>query len=683
MAVRPTSRSEDNAVRRFATRFVPILVVLAVIVALMYPVALWLGLPMAKLRMDNLANWLVNTTHAHPLRDVPAGAATSGGPAVTAPAVTPAGTTLHFGAFDELTDVDPGEGVVVPVRDVDRLVLVRGGAPVTASFKVENESIVLDTPVLGALLEWGSQLEGPLDATTITLPAAVVPPITQVVGFLYQFPDPALVGSPLYLDGRLLEAGAVASVERADGVSREFTFPVGSGPVLVNDRLLEEGRDFEADGIRVTLAAAPPFNASLRRITRDYAVLDASNGTVALAFRSAAAPQAAADALSLAELLVGPVDGTNRTFYLQHAPLVENDPSRQLMLDGVELSATAERPQERVDGQNFAFTFPGTRGVVTVNGVELEEGRDYTRSGNIVVFSRVPVRNAQLRQYQDYLVSDPASGAVTLAVAPQPGQKLWAASYTYYDRPACGASEMECFFTMPQHPMPFPHWIAQRIGPFLTAYPFTDSRNVIRATIYTAGGTLLALLLGGLLGVLLAVVFVAIRPAERALLPWVIASQTVPIIALVPVLLLLLGNVGVTVQTSLVPAALIGAYIAFFPVAVGTVTGLRSVDPLALDLMKSYAATPLEVFWKVRFPAAVPFFFTSLKLGAAAALVGALVAETESNNRFGLGYAIVGQVQAGNVSDVWILLLISAALGIGLVALVGLAQRVLAPWERR
>ena len=130
------------------------------------------------------------------------------------------------------------------------------------------------------------------------------------------------------------------------------------------------------------------------------------------------------------------------------------------------------------------------------------------------------------------------------------------------------------------------------------------------------------------------------------------------------------------------PTALIGAYIAFFPVVVGTVKGLRSVDPLALDLMKSYAATRLQVFAKVRFPAAVPFLFTALKLAAAAALVGALVAETESNNRRGLGFQILGQVQSGNVADVWILLLVSALLGIGLVALVGLVQRVVAPWER-
>src|SRR5690606_30822078 len=326
--------------------------------------------------------------------------------------------------------------------------------------------------------------------------------------------------------------------------------------------------------------------------------------------------------------------------------------------------------------------FDGDRGIVTVDAVEAVEGSDYTRDGNQVVFTRPPRRNAALRQYRDYLVRDLDEGSVLLAEAPAPGSALWAASYTYYDRPSCGETVMACFLSMPQHPMPFPHWIAERVVPFLTAYPVTDARSVVRAVAYTAGGTVAALVLGALVGIVLAVAFVMVRPFEQALLPWVIASQTVPIIALVPVLLLLLGNAGITVQTSLVPTALIGAYIAFFPITVGTVTGLRSVDPLALDLMKSYAATPLQVFWKVRFPAAVPFFFTSLKLGTAAALVGALVAETESNNRRGLGYAIVGQVQAGDVSDVWLLLIVSALLGIGLVALVGVLHRAIAPWER-
>jgi len=634
-------------------RALPVLTVLALGVALMYPVALWLGLPLARKRMENLANWLVTTTAAHPLAAVPDDPAAGAAP----------GARLTFGGAAEL---EAAAGAP------ERLVLVKDGAPLAAPFGFDGGELVLEGAVAGPLLTWGAELAGPLDEGLA--PGAA--------GHLFRFADPAEAGRPLYLGGRLLEAGVVDAAERADGVTVAFTFPLGEGPVLVGERLVLEGAGFEADGQRVTLAAPPPFNAPVRRLTADYAVVDAASGTVALAQPSPVPPRAASG-LALAELLVGAVDGVNRTFELQHVPLVENDPARRLMLDDRELSSAAERPRERVDGATRTFTFVGARGVVTVDGREAVEGVDYERDGAQVTFARPPTRNAQLRQYPDYLVSDPAAGVVTLAVAPQPGQRLWAASYTYYDRPACGATALDCFLSMPQHPMPFPHWIAQRLGPFLTAYPLADARNVVRATLYTAGGTLLALAVGALLGVLLAVVFVAVRPAERALLPWVIASQTVPIIALVPVLLLLLGNVGVTVQASLVPATLIGAYIAFFPVTVGTVTGLRSVDPLALDLMKSYAASPVEVFWKVRFPAAVPFFFTSLKLGAAAALVGALVAETESNNRFGLGYAIVGQVQAGNVADVWILLLISAALGIGLVALVGLAQRLIAPWERR
>lgn len=632
------------------------LAVVAVLVVLMYPAALLLGLPLAKKRMENLANWVISEATLHPLAAAP-----------TAGEGASAGTQLAFASFGEVA-----EGGSAPA--VERLVLVRGNEVQAASFELAEDGIVLSEELTGPFLTWGAELIGP-----VGVPAGAA-------GHRFLLPEGSALasGSALFMDDRVLEGMVADATERPDGVSKEFTFPFGEGPILVDGELFVEGVGFQVEGQRAILDAPPPFNSEVKRLAADYALLtDSGEGVVVLAEASATPPRLATDVLALAELLVGNVDGSNRTFYLQHHPLVEGDPGRQLMLGERELSAAAERPQERVDGERAAFTFAGERGVVTVNGVEVEEGRDFSRDGNVLTFTPPPPRNAQLRQYRDYRISDGTTGAVSLAVAPQPGEKLWAAAYSFYDRPACGATELECFFSMPQHPMPFPHWIAQRLWPFLTAYPVTDSRSVVRATLYTAVGTLFALALGGALGVLLAIIFVAVRPAERALLPWVIASQTVPIIALVPVLLLLLGNVGVTVQTSLVPAALIGAYIAFFPVSVGTVTGLRSVDPLALDLMKSYAATPLEVFFKVRFPAAVPFFFTSLKLGAAAALVGALVAETESNNRYGLGYSIVGQVQAGNVSDVWILLLISAFLGIGLVALVGLTQRVIAPWDRR
>jgi NitT/TauT family transport system permease protein len=647
-------------------RAVPVLVVIAIALAAMYPLALLLGWPLARQRMDNLANWIKATATLAPLADAPADAA----------ADAPAGTRLRFGTLVDVSD--EAAAVQVPV-DPARAVLVVNGRPLTGPdgepFLVGEDflpgEVELVATLGGPLLTWGASFEGPLDAAGV-----------GAAGHLFRFLDPADLGAPLYLGGRLLAEGSVESDERADGVRTSFRFPAATGPVLVGDALLVEGEDFVGDGEVVELTTPPTFNVRVRRVTGDYAVVDAASGTIALVGASAEAPRAAASVVALAERLVGEVDGVNRTFRLQHTPLVDTDPARRLFVGERELSATPERPAERVDGERNVFTFDGERGIVTVDGVEAVEGRDYTRDGNQVVFTRPPRRNAALRQYRDYLVRDLSAGSVLLAEAPAPDSALWAASYTYYDRPSCGETVMACFLSMPQHPMPFPHWIADRIAPFLTAYPVTDARNVVRAVAYTAGGTLAALVLGALVGIVLAVAFVMVRPFEQALLPWVIASQTVPIIALVPVLLLILGNAGITVQTSLVPTALIGAYIAFFPITVGTVTGLRSVDPLALDLMKSYAATPLQVFWKVRFPAAVPFFFTSLKLGTAAALVGALVAETESNNRRGLGYAIVGQVQAGDVSDVWLLLIVSALLGIGLVALVGVLQRVIAPWER-
>ncbi len=662
MARAVADETRTPAWRRALSGWVPIVVVLAVVVALMYPVALLLGLPLARTRMDNVANWVRSTTAPRSLAEAP-----------TDPSAgAPAGAELRFGSAEGLTTT--------------RSVLVYGDRPVDATYELLDGTARLTGPVAGPLIQWGEALAGPLDVAGVA--GANGDPgggaDVAALGAGHVFALPAGRWEALYLGGRLLEAGADVSVERPDGLLTTFTFSEAvAGPVLVNGQLLLEGEGFEADGRRIELRSPAPFNASVRRISGDYAVLDAAAGTIALAEASAEAPRAATATLAIVERLVGEVDGVNRTFHLQHAPLVESDAGRRIMLEDVELSPAAERPAERVDGEREAFTFTSDRGVVTVNGTEAVEGRDFSRTGPVVTFNVAPARNSALRQYPDYVVNDPATGAITLAKAPAPGTRVWAATYTYYDHPACGSTELECFLSMPQHPMPFPHWIAKRIPSFLTNYPLSDTRNVVRATMYTAGGTLTALALGGLLGVLLAIVFVAIRPLESALLPWVIASQTIPIIALVPVLLLLLGNAGVTVQTSLVPAALIGAYIAFFPVTVGTVTGLRSVDPLSLDLMKSYAASPFQVFWKVRFPAAVPYLFVSLKLGAAAALVGALVAETESNNRLGLGYAIVGQVQAGNVSDVWILLLISAVLGIGLVALVGLLQRFTAPWERR
>ena len=647
--------------RRYWRRTWPVVAVLAATIVLGYPIALLFGLPLAQRDIADLRKWEQGVFEAPAPRDVTA--------------LTSGGGELRFDAplLDE-------RGAGLPVLGGAPLQSVPTGATLRLA---ELEEAADGTP----LLRFGDPLE-PVASPAATPVLRLPPELREAL-------------PPLYAGDALLRLGSTDAVERPDGQRTAFTFEglpgasddgsdsaegAGAGAVLLDGAVLEPGLDYtEAGGALagagIELAEPAPFGSDLRRVVGDAAVLDAAAGTIVLAEPADAPVRPALDVVRLAERLEPVPDGTGRRFSFQRDQILETDRTRELFVGERPLRADEERSEERADGRRTAFTFPSERGIVAVDGRLLLEGRDFTRDGAVVELNSAPVRNARIRNHPDIVVADAEAGEILLAF--DPGDvPVWTTHYTFYARPGCGSTVIECFFALPQHPVPFPHWIAERVVPFFGKYALADERNVVRATLYTTAGTLSALGLGGAIGVLLAVIFVIFRPVERALLPWVIASQTIPIIALVPVLLLVLGNFGITIQTSLLPTAIIGAYIAFFPVVVGTVKGLRSVEPLALDLMRSYAATRLQVFWKVRFPAAVPFLFTSLKLGTAAALVGALVAETESNNRKGLGFQILGQVQSGNVADVWILLLLSGLLGIGLVALVDVIHRIVAPWER-
>jgi NitT/TauT family transport system permease protein len=611
-------------------RHLPVLLVLLALILLGYPLALLFGLPLALRDMRDLRKWERATLSARPPEDLGTG------------------RRLSF----------PGS--------LDGGLLVMDEDPLDWQYQVGESGVTLLHEPPEPLVRWGGALE-------------------RVEGNLYRLPEGADANDPtlaLYVGERLALAGTERAREVPEGQRTVFTFGEAEGPVLVDGAVLEGGRDYEDLGREVRLESAPRFGNQVRRVSGEYGVVDAAAGLVVFSEPPTGEVRVAESVVRLAEVLRPVEEGTGRRYRFATPRVVESDRERRVYVDDRRLSADGERPRERVDGSRSEFTFASGQGIVTIDGVRMVEGSDYRRDGTIVSFDETPTRNAQLRQYPDFYLVNPAAGEIELAAAPSAGELVWTSRYTVYDRPGCGSTLFECFFALPQHPVPFPNWIAERTVPFLQKYPLADERNVVRATLYTTLGTLAALALGSAVGIVLAVLFVLLRPLERALLPWVIASQTVPIIALVPVLLLILGNFGITIQTSLLPTAIIGAYIAFFPMVVGTVKGLRSVDPLALDLMRSYAATPLQVFAKVRFPAAVPFFFTSLKLATAAALVGALVAETESNNRRGLGFQILGQVQSGNVADVWILLIISALLGVGLVAAIGGLQRVVAPWER-
>ncbi|MFK7603475.1 ABC transporter permease [Deinococcus sp. SM5_A1] len=197
-------------------------------------------------------------------------------------------------------------------------------------------------------------------------------------------------------------------------------------------------------------------------------------------------------------------------------------------------------------------------------------------------------------------------------------------------------------------------------------------------TLITAGETIVGLLIASVLGILLAVGLVGSRAFERVTLPWLIASQTVPVIALAPMLAVVLGQYGVQ---GWLPKALIAAYIAFFPVAVGVAAGLRSPDPMQEDLLITYRASGWQTFWTLRLPASLPFLFTSLKVAATAALIGSIVAEISTISFSGLGKMLAENSRASDTLALWVIMLYGAGLGIALVGVLGLIERLVTPWR--
>ncbi|MFN8621136.1 MAG: ABC transporter permease subunit [Chloroflexota bacterium] len=154
------------------------------------------------------------------------------------------------------------------------------------------------------------------------------------------------------------------------------------------------------------------------------------------------------------------------------------------------------------------------------------------------------------------------------------------------------------------------------------------------ASLYTLFEAFIGFAVGAFVGILLASIFVHSRLAERAFVPYVIASQTIPIIALAPIIVVGFGR-------GLTSVVIIATYLTFFPVTIAMMRGLRSPDPRALELMRSYAATRWSIYWKVRLPASMPYLFTALKIAAAASVVGTIIGEDPGGVKDGLGRAII------------------------------------------
>lgn len=220
--------------------------------------------------------------------------------------------------------------------------------------------------------------------------------------------------------------------------------------------------------------------------------------------------------------------------------------------------------------------------------------------------------------------------------------------------------------------LPAPHQVMTEIWNATVALEVTSRRSLAYHAWITLSATLLGFAFGTALGVVLAVAIIHNDASDRSLMPWIIASQTIPILAVAPMVVVGLGAVGLT---GLVPKSLISMYLSFFPVVVGMVKGLRSPEGIQLDLMRTYDANGWQTFWKLRWPAAMPFLFASMKVGIAISLIGAVVAELSNASGGGLGVRLLTGSYNGQTIQIWAALFIAAGLAAVLVAIVGSAER--------
>ena len=218
---------------------------------------------------------------------------------------------------------------------------------------------------------------------------------------------------------------------------------------------------------------------------------------------------------------------------------------------------------------------------------------------------------------------------------------------------------------------PAPHQVAENLWKNIFGVKVTSKRSLVYHSAVTLSSTLLGFLLGAGLGVLIAVGIVHVPALAKSFLPWVVASQMVPMLAVAPMIIVILAAINVT---GLLPKALISTYLSFFPVTVGMVKGLRSPEVMHLDLMRTYHASQAQTFFKLRAPASLPFFFASIKVAIAASLVGAIVGELPTGAVAGIGSKLLAGSYYSQTIDVWAALIAGSICAVLLVWLVDIAQ---------
>ena len=221
--------------------------------------------------------------------------------------------------------------------------------------------------------------------------------------------------------------------------------------------------------------------------------------------------------------------------------------------------------------------------------------------------------------------------------------------------------------------LPAPHQVAKGLWDGIAGQKITSKRSLVWHAWVTLSATLAGFAIGTAAGILLAAGIVHSRAMDQSVMPWAIASQTVPILAIAPMVIVVMASMGVT---GLLPKAIISAWLSFFPVLVGTVKGLRTPDAMQLDLMRSWNASASQVFWRLRLPSAMPYLFASLKIAIAASLVGAIVGELPAGATAGLGARLLSGSYYGQTVQIWAALFMAAGLAALLVLIVTWIERI-------
>jgi NitT/TauT family transport system permease protein len=221
--------------------------------------------------------------------------------------------------------------------------------------------------------------------------------------------------------------------------------------------------------------------------------------------------------------------------------------------------------------------------------------------------------------------------------------------------------------------LPAPHQVLRELVSSTFGMSVTSKKSLIYHGWITISATLLGFAMGTGFGIVLAVGIIHNRAMDLSVMPWAIASQTIPILAIAPMIIVVMNSLGVQ---GLVPKAIISAFLSFFPVLVGMVKGLRSPDQMQLDLLATYGASARDILFKLRIPASMPYLFASLKVGIAASLVGAIVGELPTGAVKGLGARLLSGSYYGQTVQIWAALLVAAIVAAGLVAIIGRIERV-------